>query len=188
MVIDHVEEKSLDYGINGFAFIYFNYKDREREPIHSILSSLVVQLLYQISDVQILAERLFHDLDEGKKTPTIEQLFDLFTGVSQSNRIFLAFDALDEASLATRNALVSWLARLDTKNVLVLLTSRPDVELRSITTKTKVIDIAAQSPDLEIFTRAQLERSDDVQAILEDCAQDIVSEVVHDMLFHAAGM
>jgi hypothetical protein len=178
----------LHYGISGLAYIYFNYKERERQTINSVLASLIVQMLRQVPDVQPLAERLYHTLDGGKKTPNAEQLLGILAGILQSHKILLAFDALDEASTSTRNGLISRFASLETKNLRIFLTSRPDVEFRSIITKTKVIDIAAQSSDLEIFARTQLENNDDVQAILEECNQDILSEVIGDVLFHAAGM
>jgi hypothetical protein len=189
MMIDHVEEHELRHHIfGGLAYIYLDYKERERQTLTFILASIVSQIFCQIPNAQKSVENLYQDCGRGQKAPDVEQLMGILTDILQSNKVLLAFDAMDEASAATRNALISRLASFTTDNLRVVFTSRPDVDFKMISGRTEVIDLVAQNSDLELFARTRLETNEDVQMILEECDEDIVSQILQFILFHAGGM
>lgn len=68
----------------------------------------------------------------------------------------------------------------------VFLTSRPVLDLRHLSVWTE--DIVAHGADIETYTKARLEDSDDVQDILEDQADDMIPAIIANVRIHAAGM
>ena len=182
-VVDYVESQS-DVHI---AYIYFNYKQWESQTASRIYASLVAQLLNTVPVLQTHAETLYQKCDNGKKTPAAGELFDVLTCLPSSYKIVLAFDALDEASVDTRNDLLSRFARLDKTSLLFFITSRPGITIRSISTRTKIENVTAQTSDLKEYIREHLQ-SDEVQTLLDDDSQNVVPEIEQNLISHAAGM
>lgn len=172
--IDYVAAHKEEYGINGVAYVYFNYKQQVNQTILAIFESLIVQLLHQVKDLEIMAQQMYEKLGRGRQRPTLDDLTELMSNLEKSSTIFLAFDALDEATAATRLALISQLDRLKTKSYFVLLTSRPGTEIKSITEKLTFLDITAQDSDLETYARYQMENNEDIRDILDGAATLII--------------
>lgn len=104
-----------------------------------------------------------------------------------SYKIVLAFDALDEASVNTRGDLLSRLARLEKTSLLVFITSRPDIDIGSISVKTRIENVTAQTSDLEEFIQKRLQ-NDKVKKILGENSQRVVPKIVLNLTSRAAGM
>lgn len=111
----------------------------------------------------------------------------MLTHLPSSCEIVLAFDALDEASVDTREDLLSRLAKLEKTSLLVFITSRPDIELGLISTRTKIENVTAQTSDLEEFIQEHLQAGK-VQRILGENSQIVVPEIIQNLTSHAAGM
>jgi len=186
--VDYVECNAQAHSIDGFAYIYFNYKQQGSQTARRIYASLVAQLLSQIPALQDAVEPLYNKHnDRKKKRASAEELFSILSNLPSSGKVLLAFDALDEASRDTRNALVSQLAKLEVKSIFVFLTSRPTINLSSIGLKTQIKDVAAQTSDLEVFIRAQL-KDDNVEDFLYENPEAIIEEIIRNVISHAAGM
>jgi len=185
--VDYVECNAQAHSIDGFAYIYFNYKQQGSQTARRIYASLVAQLLSQIPALQDAVEPLYNKHnDRKKKRASAEELFSILSNLPSSGKVLLAFDALDEASTDTMDALVSQLAKLEMKSLLVFLTSRPNINLSSIGPKTQIKDVAAQTSDLEVFIQAHL-KIDRVMVILYKNPQ-ATEEIIRNVVSHAAGM
>jgi hypothetical protein len=182
-VVDYVESEP-DFHI---AYIYFNYKQRESQTASLIYGSLVAQLIHRVPALQTHAENLYQKCDNGKKSPAAEELFDVLTRLPSSYKIVLAFDALDEASVDTKDDLLSRLAKLKKTSLLVFITSRPDIDIGLISARTRIEKVTAQTSDLKEFIRGHLQ-SHKVQRILGENSQRVVPEIEQNLTSHAAGM
>ena len=187
-IVDYVKSNSHMHGIDGIAYIYFSYKQQGSQTIRSIYASIVAQLLYQIPDLQVPVKKLHEKHDNGKGTPGEEELVNILSSLLGSYKIILAFDALDEASNRTRANLMLQLAKLEETSLLVFFTSRPDVEIKSISKKARMVNVMAHNSDLETFIRANLEENPDVQDILDEDSQAIIPQIVDNVIERAAGM
>jgi hypothetical protein len=125
--------------------------------------------------------------DNGKKSASAEELFDMLIHLPSSCKIVLAFDAFDEASVDTRRDLLSRLAKLEKTSVLVFITSRLDIDIGSISTRTRIENVIAQTSDLEEFIRKRLQ-NDKVEKILGENLQRVVPKIVQNLTSRAAGM
>ena len=124
------------------AYFYFDFKDKEKQDLHALLSSLLIQL----SDhSDILFDRLFLLYSVHKKaaeTPSddslAECLKDMLTITGQMP-IYLVIDALDECPNDTGIPplrekvlqLVKELIDLHYPNLRLCITSRPEFDIRT---------------------------------------------------------
>lgn len=112
----------------------------------------------------------------------------MLADILEQHKIFITFDALDEAAPSARNALLSRLSELPSKNIFALLTARPGIDLRAIVSRAKVVEILAQTSDLELFAQSYLAENDNMQDILEDCEENVLTELTANVLSNARGM
>jgi len=186
--VDYLDSAKSIYGIYGVAYVYFNYKQQESQTPSTVYAGLLAQLLKQIPELGALAEELYEKNDSGKKKPRTEDLLNLLSNVMTSSKVFLAFDALDEASDSTRIDLLKQLQRLEDgkKSLRVFMTSRPSVEIKAPIEKIRSIEVTARESDLRIFIRAQLEEK--IEELDIEDQQTIMAQIVESVLSHAAGM
>jgi hypothetical protein len=182
-----VDEIQSKHSIDGIAYIYFNYKQLGSQTLASVYASLVGQLLDQIPALRATVKDLYEKHGRGKNIPTAQELFNILTSLPQSCKVVLAFDALDEASEETRKGLLTDLEKLENKSLRVFLTSRPDVQPKSIADKTRIVVVIANDSDLRVFAQAHLE-DDDIQDILGEHSRSIVPQIIDGVISHAAGM
>jgi hypothetical protein len=187
-VVDHLESVKGAYGICGVAYIYFNYKQQESQTPSLVYASLLAQLLQQMPDFRAPVGELYKKSDNGKKKPRIEELLNLLSNITIHSKVFLAFDALDEASDLTRTSLLKQLQGLENgrKSLWALMTSRPSVEIKALADNIKLAEVTARESDLRVFIRSQLEEKIGMEDI-ED-PQTIIQLIIQAVLSHAAGM
>lgn len=186
--IDHLIENAALYGLHAVAYIYFNYKQRDAQSIENVLASLLVQLFEQVPACQVQVAELYDKSGEGKRKASFDDVFSLLLTISQSYRLSIVFDALDEASAKTRTALIQLLPKFELSKLFVLISSRLDVDLRLLAKLILTEDVIANSRDIEIYARARLEESQEVLDILGDHADMVIPEIVKNVLLHSAGM
>ena len=186
--IDHIIGNAPGYGLDAVAYIYFNYKQRDAQSIENVLACLIAQLFEQIPACQVKVVELYSKSGEGKRKPSFEYIFSLLLSISRSYRLAMVFDALDEASAKTRTALIQLLPKFELGKHFVLISSRPDVDLKVLNRWTMTEDVIANSHDIEIYARARLEESEEVLDILGDHAEMAIPEIVNNVLLHSAGM
>lgn len=118
-VISHHCQQPLT-GVDGMAYIYFTYDERDQQTPHFMYAGIVSQLLGGSSP---LREEMFRLLEEQKrKWQILDNLRDTVASLSPSN--LLVFDALDEASEETQEELLNLLERSRSDSPRILITSR----------------------------------------------------------------
>lgn len=119
-VIDHFREaRTENYGV---AYIYFDYKERDRQRPAHVLASLVKQLARQIPTLPAEIASLY---SKGKPPSVRELCTTLVSTFKLFGRVFLVFDALDECDQrAQRNELLPLFHEMGKGGASLFLTSR----------------------------------------------------------------
>ncbi|KAI5849332.1 hypothetical protein DFP73DRAFT_289150 [Morchella snyderi] len=124
LIIDDLQGQ-VGYGV---AYIYFNYKEQDKQKPTHILSSLIKQLISHAS-AQPLPTKLegFH---KAQKSPKFGELYEILLGVTKHFTItFFIFDALDECDQnSQRKELLPLFHRMGSDGMKLLLTSREHPE------------------------------------------------------------
>jgi protease II len=112
----------------GVAYIYFNYKEQDKQKPTHVLSSLTKQLISQAS-TQPLPEKL-ENFHKDQKTPNSGELYDILLDVTKFfTRTFFIFDALDECDQSSqRKELLPLFHRMGGNGMKLFLTSREHPE------------------------------------------------------------
>ncbi|KAL8822874.1 MAG: hypothetical protein Q9191_006402, partial [Dirinaria sp. TL-2023a] len=154
-VVSQHFEQPLE-GVDGMAYTYFTYDDRDRQTPFVVYASIVSQLLRDSK----LQEAIFGLFEEQRKLAR-KQKWQILNGLrravaSLKSSKLLIFDALDEASEETRDQILNLLegARSDSSRILV--TSRSDY--RESLTHEQVFShrVHADEDDIRAFSEDRL--------------------------------
>ena len=128
------------------AYFYFDFKDKGKKDSRALLSSLLDQLSDQSDQFRDGLRRMYSEHRDGSKKPHDDALIlclkDMLT-VARSVPIYLVVDALDECpndsgDLSSRSprgkvlSVVEELVKLRLPNLRLCITSRPEVDIRTI--------------------------------------------------------
>ena len=128
------------------AYFYFDFKDKGKKDSRALLSSLLDQLSDQSDQFRDGLRRMYSEHRDGLKKPHDDALIlclkDMLT-VARSVPIYLVVDALDECpndsgDLSSRSprgkvlSVVEELVNLRLPNLRLCITSRPEVDIRTI--------------------------------------------------------
>ena len=125
-VISHHFERPFE-GIDGMAYIYFTYDDRDRQTPFFLYASLVFQLLRNTTQMRKDVIRLFEEQKKlaHRQRAQILKAFKHAVNSLGSSKL-LIFDALDEASEDTRDAVLDLLEGAHSGSSRIFVTSRSD--------------------------------------------------------------
>jgi hypothetical protein len=133
-------------------------------------------------------DKLYESYEKLPRRPELEDTLGILLSIKAPRKVMFAIDALDEASDSCRDQLLQHLNKLAEVGFRILLTSRPDVNLRQLQNRSIVMDITAQKEDLEIYATKRLQESMNVQDILEGYGESVIKQLVELIVAHAAGM
>lgn len=159
-VINHIQE-SLSSNI-GIAYIYFNYKEVEKQTLENLTANLVHQLLIQSSLLprELMALYEAHALIQTR--PSITEYTQLLRLAVQSySKVLVVIDALDECNEVdgTRKALISELQKLQPQlNLLVTSRDMPNVQ-RQLQDAAR-LEIQASDEDIRNYIDERIYSSD----------------------------
>lgn len=128
-VIEDLKHNSSSLSLRVLYF-YFDFTDTRKQTLDGALRSLLWQAsTYSGSSSRVL-EKLYSSCEEGRAQPSTQSLIqDLKEGLLLQNTVTV-IDALDEST--TRSDLLSWLsslARHDTGNIRIIVTSRKEQDI-----------------------------------------------------------
>jgi len=173
---------------NVVAYFSFNYKHQDSQNVEVVLYSLLSQLLAKPLELWTQLDKLYESCEKLQSRPTLDDAHDILLHIKIPSGVIFAIDALDEASVPCRDQLLQHLNKLAEVGFCILLTSRPDVNLRQLRSHSIVIDITAQKEDLKVYTTQRLQESMNVQDILEGYGESVIRQLVDLVISHAAGM
>ena len=178
------------------AYFYFDFKDKGKKDSRALLSSLLDQLSDQSDQFRDGLRRMYSEHRDGSKKPHDEALIlclkDMLT-VARSVPIYLVVDALDECpndsgDLSSRSprgkvlSVVEELVKLRLPNLRLCITSRPEVDIRTIlkplaTQQISLHDEGGQNRDINAYVTFAVQsvtkwRDDDKKMVIDKLTEN----------------
>lgn len=183
-MIDHLQGKAQTESY-GVAYIYFNYKEQDRQSLVHVLSSLVKQFACQIPYLPKEIEGLYGRLEPQQQRPTPEELYETLvkvTGVTYFARTFVVCDALDECDQESqRRQLLPLFHRMGGNGISLLLTSReyPEDIQHSLRDSAKM-RLRAQDEDITNYIKRKIAENPRADRLIAQsgCKDRVVSKLV----------
>jgi len=130
-------------GLATMAFFYFDFRDRDKQDVRSLLSSILIQLCDQSDKYSEILSALFTDHSRGSRQPNEDAFMDCLKNMLElpgQGALYIIIDALDESSnssglMSPRAEVlltVEKLVELGLPHVHFCLTSRPEMDIRDV--------------------------------------------------------
>ena len=165
LVIDHLESRIAAFK-PMVAYIYFDYKDQERQTVAAILRSLLRQVVEFIGEIPESIQQIYDALppDKGANTMDEHQCVSLLEYLirNEPRDTFLIFDALDECpdidhnSNEVRSRITSAMKSLAIVGKL-FITARPHVHPATVVPGCHRLEIRATDPDMRCYINARVQ-------------------------------
>ena len=132
-----------DTGNALIAYFYFDFRDVDKQNLHNVLSSLLIQLSARSDPCCDVLSDLYSSHDRGVRKPSdramVECLKKMLT-VETRGPIYIIMDALDECPITSTIPspreevldLVDELVGLRLPNVHICVTSRPEHDIQAV--------------------------------------------------------
>jgi hypothetical protein len=158
-VVDHLVSTFPEKDV-GIAYLYCDYKDREKQTTRNLISSITFQLAKRLGNLPSEVVNLYRVCDD-KKSPTLEEHISCIHSMcSAFSRTFLVPDALDECSDLdnhqndhTSERLFVALQKLEPV-VSLFVASRPHDGIRREFKDASSIEFRANSSDIKIYSES----------------------------------
>jgi len=170
IVVEHLlTEFQNDINI-GIAYIYCNYRRREKQKLVDLLESLLKQLVQKQPSMPESIKSLYkHHRDRGTSPPLVEILRVLYSVVANYSRVFIIIDALDECQVfgGDRSRLLSEIFNLQVETeVNFFATSRFIPEVMAIFQGSMMLEIRASDEDVLEYVDEQISQSTTLKSII----------------------
>ncbi|KAH6912020.1 hypothetical protein BKA70DRAFT_1559519 [Coprinopsis sp. MPI-PUGE-AT-0042] len=167
IVIDRLEALAREWGNEiCVAYVYIRYSDQNQVTVRGILEVLVKQT-------------------EGTQPMEGELLQLLGQFVAKRKATFYVLDALDEAPVRIRLALIQKLSSL---GVRLFITSRPLPALEAKFPAAHTFPILAQEHDLDLHIAEKIEGSEDLQDLLDRGGPEFEEHLIKTVKAKCGGM
>ena len=132
-----------DAGTASIAYFYFDFRDVDKQRLHNLLPSLLVQLSARSDPCHHILSQLHSAHDRGEKQPSdramVECLKKMLT-VEVQEPTYIIMDALDECPITSTIPspreevveLVDELLGLHLPNLHICVTSRPEPDIQAV--------------------------------------------------------
>ncbi|KAL3304025.1 ankyrin repeat protein [Colletotrichum asianum] len=178
VVIDELFRKFQSDSDTGIAYIYYNFKDQDRQYPHDVIASLAKQLSQHRSPLPSSLITLYDVHQKGRSLSSLQEVIGLLQSVASSfRRVYIIIDALDECGLRRRLAVLSEVFRLQQRHVTnIMITTREIPEIleshyfkNGITLQVSASEsdvsryVASRIPEMQTFVRKRPELQDEIQ-------------------------
>ena len=147
-----IERIIAEAGQASIVYFYFDFRDKEKQNARNLITSLLTQLSAFSDPCCDILHRVYSSYGNGTRQPTRDVLKDclkeMLTVLAESP-IFIVMDALDECPdsgfpSAREDVLVVLkdLVALHLPNLRICVTSRPEVDIKSILNQLTIHDIS----------------------------------------------
>jgi hypothetical protein len=132
-----------DTGKASMAYFYFDFKDVDKQTLHNLLPSLLIQLSARSDPFGDILSRLYSSHDRGERKPSdramVECLKEMLSLKAQEPT-YIIMDALDECPITSTIPspreevleLVEELVGLQLPNLHICVTSRPEHGIQAV--------------------------------------------------------
>ncbi len=132
-----------DAGKASMAYFYFDFRDVDKQKLHNVLPSLLIQLSARFDPCFDVLSRLYSTHDRGIRKPNDRAMIECLKGmltVDAQMPTYIILDALDECPItfsvpSPREEvldLVDELVGLRLPNLHICVTSRPELDIQTI--------------------------------------------------------
>jgi hypothetical protein len=163
--------KNLEENI-GVAYVYCDYKNREKQTARNLISSLTLQLVRKCPEIPREVSDLYESCTEDCRSPSLDEHVALFLEVSRGFRkTFVIIDALDECSEIdneddqTDDKFISAVQMLES-SVHLLVTSRPNNRIQQAFEAASRVDILASNSDIREYLACRMTGSSQLAKIV----------------------
>jgi len=182
----------------AIAYFYFDFADlRKQRPSNSV-SSLITQLCRRVSKLPEDLRDLYKGCNNGNRQPTLRELSALFTTFAKHDiiaDIYIVVDALDECPQDENNGrkelleLISTMLALPTSNLHVLVTSRPEIDIKeALEALRPILSIPLQGAGVDADIRLHIESQLAADVKFKSWSHEIKSEIREVLTAGAKGM
>jgi hypothetical protein len=131
-----------DAGTASMAYFYFDFRDVDKQRLHNLLPSLLIQLSARSDPCHDILSQLYSAHDRGEKQPSdramVECLKTMLT-IEVQEPTYIIMDALDECPITSTIPspreevleLVDELVGLHLSNLHICVTSRPESDIQA---------------------------------------------------------
>jgi hypothetical protein len=160
-------------------YIYYDYRDKDKQDACSIIGELAKQLIIQSSSIPDEVWTLF---DKYTRI-TMEKAKKIFTLLVRGfESTYICIDALDECEPQSRNTLLRFLSTLDGSFIRIFSTSRTSIETEATEILeplgTKTMEIFAHEADLRKHIEMQIAQDRYKKAMDEQLQDEIIEELL----------
>ncbi len=157
-------------GLATMAYYYFDFRDVKKQDCYGLLSSLISQLSADSDACHNTLSKLYSDNIRGTRKPDVDALKECLTdmlNLPEKGPIYIIVDAVDECPNfpgrpSARDEilmLIEEFADLKLPNVHLCVTSRPEMDIRSVlepltTLQVSVHDEIGQKEDITAYIQS----------------------------------
>ena len=173
----------------GVAYIYCDYKTKEKQTLESLLASLLHQLLVHRPTYHGRLVSLYRSYSSHQDRPSISDYTELLQATVQSyDRVYFVIDALDECSEVngTRKDLLAELQRLKPA-ANILITSRDIPSIERLLKDAARIEIRASDEDIKNYVEDRISSSERIASYVRKNS-DLKNRILKDVSEKASGM
>ena len=136
-------KSECETGLASVAYYYFDYKDKDKQGVRGLLSSLLTQLCARSQRSYDILQGLYGIHQDGLQQPSEGDLIQALKNVLElprHGRVYIVMDAMDEIpnthGLPTPREdvlqLIKELVDLRHPDIRICITSRPEVDIRTV--------------------------------------------------------
>lgn len=187
-VVNHLQQ-NVNRVDTGVAYIYCDYKAKEKQTLESLLASLLHQLLLHRSTYRDRLVGLYKAHSFNQDRPSISDYTQLLQATVESyDRVYFIIDALDECSEAngTRKDLLTELQRLKPA-ANTLITSRDIPSIERLLQDAARIEIRASDEDIKNYVEDRISSSERIASYVRK-SPDLENRILNNISEKASGM
>lgn len=187
-VVNHLQQ-NVSHADTGVAYIYCDYKAKEKQILENLLASLLHQLLLHRPSYHERLIKLYKFHSAKQDRPSINDYAQLLQATVQSyNRIFFVIDALDECSETdgTRKELLGELQKLKPA-VNILVTSRDLPSIERLLQDAARIEIRPSDEDIKNYVEDRISSSERISSYVKK-SPDLRNRILRNVSEKANGM
>jgi len=186
VVVDYLCDQAIEQDM-AVACFYYDFASREAQTPTNMLGSLVKQLLTGLGEIPGEIVQKFRSRKRviGGRKLQLDDLVNMFTIVSASQRTFLCVDALDEClpehQMEILDALEKILEMLP--KVRVFITGRPHIGVvvgRGLGGRATSVPIKPGDGDIVTYLRTKLRKDTTPEAMDSSLENDIMQSIPED--------
>src|ERR1700761_1754023 len=159
-----------DAGLASMAYFYFDFRDTDKQNLHNLLPSLLIQLSARSSRCCDILSRIYKAHDDGANAPSSSALIECLKemlALPGQGPTYLILDALDECPNTygippARKQVLDLLKDLiasQISNLHICVTSRPEIDIQAVIEPlafhpVSIHDQSGQRKDIEDYIRS----------------------------------